>query len=113
VEFLDARDELFDILGGVFLTADSPEERRQLRLDFLALQIGRQLPAGQGGQVREFDPIIRLKTKRGCNPVEGFRLLRRWNHPALLLGICFWRKVREERIWAEYMGEKPQLPCGQ
>ena len=23
-----------------------------------------------------------------------------------LLGICFWRKVREERIWAEYMGEK-------
>ncbi len=21
-----------------------------------------------------------------------------------LLGICFWRKVREERIWAEYMG---------
>ena len=24
----------------------------------------------------------------------------------LLLGICFWRKVREERIWAEYMGVK-------
>jgi len=24
----------------------------------------------------------------------------------LLLGICFWRKVREERVWAEYMGEK-------
>ena len=24
----------------------------------------------------------------------------------LLLGICFWRKVREEGIWAEYMGEK-------
>ena len=23
-----------------------------------------------------------------------------------LLGICFWRKVREERVWAEYMGEK-------
>ena len=23
-----------------------------------------------------------------------------------LLGICFWRKVREERIWAEYIGEK-------
>ena len=23
-----------------------------------------------------------------------------------LLGICFWRKGREERIWAEYMGEK-------
>ena len=23
-----------------------------------------------------------------------------------LLGIFFWRKVREERIWAEYMGEK-------
>jgi hypothetical protein len=23
-----------------------------------------------------------------------------------LLGICFWRKVREERIWAEYMREK-------
>ena len=24
----------------------------------------------------------------------------------LLLGICFWREVREERVWAEYMGEK-------
>ena len=23
-----------------------------------------------------------------------------------LLGIFFWRKVREERIWAEFMGEK-------
>ena len=23
-----------------------------------------------------------------------------------MLGICFLRKVREERIWAEYMGEK-------
>jgi hypothetical protein len=23
-----------------------------------------------------------------------------------LLGIYFWRKVREERIWAKYMGEK-------
>jgi hypothetical protein len=26
--------------------------------------------------------------------------------PVILLGICFWRKVREERIWAEYIGEK-------
>ena len=23
-----------------------------------------------------------------------------------LLGICFWREVREERVWAEYMWEK-------
>ena len=23
-----------------------------------------------------------------------------------LLGICFWREVREERNWAEFMGEK-------
>ena len=23
-----------------------------------------------------------------------------------MLEICFWSKVREERIWAEYMGEK-------
>ena len=23
-----------------------------------------------------------------------------------LLGVCFWRKVREERVWAEFMGEK-------
>ena len=27
--------------------------------------------------------------------------------PALeLLGICFWRKGREERNWVEFMGEK-------
>ena len=29
--------------------------------------------------------------------------------PVILLGICFWRKVREERIWAEYMGVKGGL----
>ena len=23
-----------------------------------------------------------------------------------LLGICFWRKGREERNWVEFMGEK-------
>jgi hypothetical protein len=23
-----------------------------------------------------------------------------------LLGICFWRKVREERVWTEFIGEK-------
>ena len=23
-----------------------------------------------------------------------------------LLGICFWRKVREERVWTELMGKK-------
>jgi hypothetical protein len=25
---------------------------------------------------------------------------------ARLVGTSFWRKVREERIWAEFMGEK-------
>ena len=34
----------------------------------------------------------------GCMGIDALRLG--------LLGICFWRKVREERIWAEYMGEK-------
>ena len=74
-------------------------KRTELPKDGIYPILAGVLMRGTCSRASRLRPTLRVRTGLYCQ----------FHFSPSLLGICFWRKVREERVWAEYMGEKGGL----